>query len=266
MSQENAAHDHAGHRSRQRARFRANGLNGFAPHEVLELILGYAIPRRDVNPLAHKLLNHFGTLHNVFDAQVEDLLRVEGIGEYAAVMISLFSAVAVKCDESRAAQKVALTTWQDAAEHCVRLLRGCKEEHLYAVYLNGQSQVLANVLISRGSLGEVRSYPRVVTDHALRYNAHGVILCHNHPGGSSTPSAADIGSTLQLRDVLDAVEVRLVDHFIVAGGEALSLTKEGFLEPKGLGVAEFNRAANSAGQVTIKRRMRENLHTITEEE
>lgn len=264
MSQ--GSHDHAGHRSRQRARFRANGLNGFAPHEVLELILGYAIPRRDVNPLAHKLLKHFGTLHNVFDAQVDDLLRVEGIGEYAAVMLALFSAVSTKCEESRAAHKVSLATWQEAAEHCVRLLRGCKEEHLYAVYLNGQSEVLANVLISRGSLGEVKSYPRVVMDHALRYNAHAVILCHNHPGGSSTPSAADIGSTLQLRDVLDAVEVRLIDHFIVAGNEALSMTKEGFMEPKGLGVAAFNRAANSAGEVTIRHRMRENLQAFTEEE
>lgn len=255
MADDKIPHSHAGHRQRLRQRFCANGLNGFAPHEVLELVLGYAIPRQDVNPLAHQLMERYGSLHAVLEAGVADLQRVEGIGEYTAVMLSLFPQVAAKCEESRLARKEILSNQQEAQAHCIRLLQGCKEEHFYAVFLGGQMEVLADVLISRGSLSEVRSYPRVVADYALRYNAHHALFCHNHPGGSLVPSVADIGSTRKLKDTLESLEVRFIDHYIVAGKQAFSMMDHNLLEVIGGEVLAKNRAANSAGEVALRRRI-----------
>lgn len=259
MAEEKTLHSHAGHRHRLRQRFCANGLNGFAPHEVLELVLGYAIPRQDVNPLAHALIDRYGSLHGALDASIEDLQRVEGVGEYTAVMLSLFSAVAAKCEESRAAQKESLQNREQAEAHCIRLLKRCKEEHCYAVYLGGQMDVLADVLISRGSLSEVPAYPRVVSDYALRHNAHAVILCHNHPGGSLVPSTADIGATRKLKETLENLEVRLIDHYVVAGQQAFSMMDNDLLDVIGGEVLAKNRAANSAGEMAIRRKIEQLL-------
>ncbi len=246
------SHSHGGHRQRQRERFRATGLDGFAPHEVLELVLSYAIPRQDTNPLAHRLIEHFGSLHNVMDASVEALMRVEGIGEYAAVLLALFAQMERKIAESRLKPKQVLDNRQDVEKCCLQLLKGCKVEHLYAIYLNGQFEVLAKVLIARGSISDVPSYPRIVVDHALRHNAHAVIICHNHPGGTLTPSAADMGSTMRLQAVLEDLEIRLIDHVLVAAGQAVSIMDTGLLPVLDMGIINQNRAANSAGEVTIQ--------------
>ena len=114
-------------------------------------------------------------------------------------------------------------------------------------------EVLADVLISRGSLSEVPSYPRVVADYALRYNAHHVLFCHNHPGGSLVPSVADIGSTRKLKDMLESLEVRFIDHYVVARKQAFSMMEHHLLEVIGGEVLAKNRAANSAGEVALKR-------------
>lgn len=255
MSGNAAAHSHGGHRQRQRERFRATGLEGFAPHEVLELILGYAIPRQDVNPLAHRLLEHFGSLHNVMDASVEELMRVEGIGEYTAVLLSLFAQVERKTAASRIGPKHVLRTKKDAEAFCIQLLKGCKVEHFYAIYLNGQMEVTAQVLIAKGSISNVPSYPRIVADHALRNNAHAVIICHNHPGGSLVPSTADLGSTMRMKAVLEELEVRLIDHLVVAGDQAASVMENGLFPQLNEGVIAGNRAANSAGEVTVQHQL-----------
>ena len=251
MGSEKAAHHHGGHRQRLRERFRANGLEGFAPHEVLELVLGYAIPRQDVNPLAHRLIEHFGSLHNTLDASVEELMRVEGLGEYSAVLLALFSQVERKNAASRMAPRQVLSNREAVESYCLQLLKGCKVEHFYAIYLSGQWEVLATVLIARGSISEVHSYPRVVADHALRHNAHAVVICHNHPGGSLVPSMADVGSTIRMQAVLEELEVRLIDHILVADGQAVSVMADGVFPQLNHGIIAQNRAANSAGQVTL---------------
>lgn len=251
MSSGTVSHHHTGHRRRQRERYRTTGLEGFAAHEVLEVILSYAIPRRDNNDLAHRLLEHFGSLHNVLDASVEALMRVEGIGEYSAVLLSLFAQVEKRVAQSRMEQKATLQNRGDAERYCVQLFKGCKVEHFYAIYLNGQMEVLAKVLIARGSISDVPSYPRIVADYALRYNAHAVIICHNHPGGSLVPSAADIGATIRMQSVLEELEVRLIDSLVVAEGQAVSAMDNALFPQIDSGIIEQNRAANSAGEVTI---------------
>lgn len=249
------SHDHIGHRQRLKERFCATGLEGFAPHEVLELVLSFAIPRQDTNPLAHRLVGHYGSLHNVMDASVESLVRVEGIGEHAAVLLALFTQVERKINESRMQPRQALDNHEDVERCCLQLLKGCKVEHFYAIYLNGQFEVLAKVLIARGSISDVPSYPRIVTDYALRHNAHAVIVCHNHPGGTLTPSHADIGATIRLHSVLENLEIRLIDHILVANGQAVSIMNTGLIPTLDMKMINRNRAANSAGEITLQHRL-----------
>lgn len=257
--------DHLGHRERMRQRFRQNGLKGFAPHEVVELLLFFAIPQRDVNPLAHRLIKHFGSLHGVLDASVEELIQVKGMGEYAATLLSLVSQTARELAISRTSQKKRIATRLDAEEHCLQLLDGLQQEHFYMVCLNGQMELLGDVLISTGTLSEVTAYPRLVAEAALRYNAHTVVLCHNHPGGSMVPSQQDVELTARLAQLLSGIEVRLADHVIVAGGQCLSMAHYNLLVPeeKGLGCAV--RAADSAGQLLMRTRLSKAEKGTTEE-
>lgn len=247
--------EHAGHRQRMRERFLAQGLNGFAPHEVLELILFYAIPRQNVNPLAHRLIEHFGSLHGVLDAPVEELAKVEGVGQSAAVLLNLFSQVARQLEVSRGKELEKLENRFRAEEHCRRLLSGLKQEHLYAVCLNGQMQVICDVLVAKGTLGEVPAYPRLVAEIVLRHNAHAVVLCHNHPGGQVTPSQADIDSTFALSHLLAGLGVALADHIIVCGNQTLSMSASGCFTHIFPG-QESVQAASSAGEVRIADQMR----------
>lgn len=221
---------HGGHRLRMRQRYLQQGLDGFAEHEVLELLLFYAIPQKNVNPLAHTLLERFGTLYNVLNASPEQLMQVDGIGEYAAALITLFSGVARRAERSHGAKREKLSSRQRAVDYCVSLLAGEKRELFYAVCMNGQMETLGAVLIAKGSLSDVPAYPRIVMDAVLTRNAHGVLLCHNHPGGTIVPSQADLEATATLSRLLGEIEVTLVDHIIVAERDAFSMVRNGLIK------------------------------------
>lgn len=257
------ASEHAGHRGRMRERFQREGLDGFAPHEALELMLFYAIPQRNVNPLAHALLERFGSLHGVLDADWHELQRVEGVGEYAATLLCLFSQVAKRLERSRAGERETLRNRSEAERHCIRLLAGLRQEHFYAVCLNGQMQVLHDALIARGSISEVPAYPRLVADAVLRHNAHSVVLCHNHPGGSCVPSQGDMETTRRLGELLCGIEVVLADHIIVAGNEALSMVGCGLIQQDVGGAGVLTSVADSAGEVRIRHRLQKNAKKAT---
>lgn len=250
--------EHAGHRQRMKDRFLANGLEGFAAHEILELMLFYVIPRRNVNPLAHRLLDHFGSFDAVLDAPVEELCKVEGIGMNAATFLHLFSQVASELERSRAGDKITLSNRGEAQRYCQRLLGGLRREHFYIICLNAQKQVLGDVAISSGTIDEVQAYPRVVVEAALRYNAHSVILCHNHPGGSCIPSEQDVEVTRVLGELFSQLSIVLIDHIIVADTKVLSMVNCGLILSQ---VQADHRVAfkvaDGAGEILIRRRMEE---------
>lgn len=249
------AGEHTGHRQRMRERFLAHGLDGFADHEVLELVLFYAIPQRNVNPLAHELLNRFGSLHNVLEAAPGDLAKVEGIGEYAATLLSLFSHTARRLAQSRERAGEPISNHGLAAKHAMRLLCGLRQEHFYAVCLNAQMRLIADELISRGSIDEAEIHPRLVAEAVLRRNAHAVVLCHNHPGGSLIPSEQDLAVTRLLGGMLEAMGVALADHIIVAGDEALSMFNCGLLMRESKQGRILTRVADPAGENVIRARL-----------
>lgn len=245
------AGEHAGHRQRMRERFLCGGLDGFADHEVLELMLFYAIPQRNVNPLAHRLLERFGTLHAVLEAPVADLMKVEGVGQHAALLLNLFSHAARRLEMSREVKGEPIQTRGMAEKHAIRLLQGLKTEHFYIACLDGQMRLIADELIARGSIDEVQAYPRLVAEAVLRHNAHAAVLCHNHPGGSPIPSQQDVDVTRQLVALLTSLGVAVADHIIVSGGESLSMVACGLVTREKREDRLLTRVASSDGETRI---------------
>ena len=225
---------HDGHRKRMRERFRQSGLEGFAPHEVLELLLYYGRARGDVNPTAHALLDTFGTLQGVLEATPSQLMAVPGVGEETATLISLMIPMFRRYAVCAAEAKKSLRSRQDAIEYAVALMAGLRTERLYALCLDADCRVIGQRLIGEGTHNEVQAYPRLVVETALNYNAHSVILCHNHPGGTTKPSAADIDTTRLLARLLHPMGITLQDHIIVSGSEGRSMVQEGDLERSSL--------------------------------
>lgn len=257
--------EHDGHRQRMRERYLKQGLDGFAQHEILELMLFYAIPQKNVNPLAHALIDRFGSLYGVINASSKQLMQVDGIGEYAAAFLSLFPQVAKQAEASRAGVKVKLGTRKAAVNYCIRLLEGEKRELFYAICLNGQMETIGDALIAKGSLSDVPAYPRIVLDAVLTHNAHGVLLCHNHPGGTVTPSQADLDATATLSRLLGEIEVVLVDHMIVAEREALSMVRNGFIQQQMTQTGVVAHVASSAGEVRLAGELKIDRKSTVEE-
>ncbi len=231
MTETNAA-AHAGHRRRLRERFRLEGLEGFAPHEVLELLLCYGRARGDVNPMAHALLDAFGSLKGVLEATPQQLMTVPGVGEEVATLISLCVPLFRRYTLCLNEERRLIRSTEEARQYCTALLAGQRQERFYAVCLGANRAVLGRRLIAEGTVGEVAAYPRLVVETALNLNAHGVIVCHNHPDGAAEPSPEDLTATHHLSRILAALDIALLDHVIVAGASACSLAERGQLTPK----------------------------------
>lgn len=257
--------EHAGHRRRMRQKYLEQGLAGFQPHEVLELILFYAIPQRNVNPLAHRLIRHFGSLHAVLEASVEDLQAVEGMGEYAATLLSLFAPVARKLSASREGERAKLANLGDVKRHCLHLLDGLKLERFYVVCLDAQARVIRDALIASGTTDEVQVYPRIVAQTVLQSNAHSVVLCHNHPGGNEVPSQADVDMTQELITMLSSMGVPVADHIVVADGRALSMSQYGLILHERSAGGIVTRVAEGHGKVHPRARQDAQAMEYTED-
>jgi DNA repair protein RadC len=219
--------EHDGHRQRLRNRFEAEGFDGFAPHEALELLLTYAIPRLDTNPLAHQLIRHFGSLQNVLEASLRDLLQVKGIGKSAAVLISMQLPLARMYQLNRLNERVSVSDRAKLDLYCNSLIGSARNERFYVICLDARMRVLNCDLIAEGDIGEVTVYPRLVLSSLLSVNASGAILLHNHPSGDPLPSREDILLTEKIAGVLSGVGITLFDHIIVSGGNNYSFRETG---------------------------------------
>lgn len=220
---------HEGHRERLKNRFFTHGLDGFAPHEVLELLLTFAIPQRDVNPIAHQLIDTFGSFSGVLNASPEELRRVPGIGVNASALLSLMPQLMGYYQRDGMRERPVLRNLMQAGNYCKTLFYGKKTEQFYLICLNAQGQLISPVLLHEGTIDETVVYPRHVVEAALRYNAHAVLISHNHPGGTLTPSYGDYVSTRVVMEALAAIEVSVIDHIIVAEGEVMSMAQSQIL-------------------------------------
>ena len=219
---------HDGHRARKKALFRQSGLDGFADHEVLELVLYYAIPRRDTNETAHRLLQKFGSLQNVFSAPAEELAKVEGVGENAALLLTLLPAAVRRAGRSGGRERV-LNSVDKCGRYFLELLGGERQEALYEACLDAKGKLLSCKKLAQGSADSAVLSVRQVVENALLCGASGVVLAHNHPSGIALPSESDRAATLWIRDALKPMDIRLLDHIIVADGDFVSMNQSGYL-------------------------------------
>ncbi len=229
--------DHAGHRERLRRRFDQEGLNGFAPHEVLELLLTYAIPRVDTNGMAHALINRFGSFGAVLEASKEDLMQVEGIGNRAAALITMMVPVLRLYQQEKLKPRLCLSNYGDLASYCRTLFLGAGVEQFYVLCLDAKLNLLSAVLLSQGTPSEVSVQPRMVVQELIRRNAMGAVICHNHPSGSSAPSREDVRITLEIQHILESMGMRLYDHIVISGNKDYSFNAHHLLDKANGGAA-----------------------------
>lgn len=220
---------HDGHREKMRQRFLSSELESFAPHEALELLLYYAIPRRDTNPIAHALMERYGSLSAVLNAPVEDLKKVEGIGERAAVLIHMVAQLSRKASIDDAAQETVLSSSQRAGKYLLTRFEGKKRELVYQLCLDQKGKLLACKLLGEGGVTAAAVDIRQVVENAILTSASAVILSHNHPSGIALPSPEDYGVTDRVKTALATIGVKLADHIIVADGDYVSMADSGFL-------------------------------------
>ena len=244
--------EHAGHRSRLRETFQQNGIEGMADHQVLELLLTYALPRVDVNPLAHRLLDRFGSLEQVLSARPDQLQQVQGIGESAAVFLSLLGEVDRRILLQRFSgenKRLVLGTPSALGGYMLALALQDRYETLRLVCLNKKYELIYDGVISSGSLTEVLADPRPILETALVHKACFIALSHNHPSGDVTPSRDDEAAALRIESAAQAVGIVVVDQFILGRGALYSFRSDRVLlfisptEVTDMTLAEYYRRA-----------------------
>ncbi len=218
-----------GHRRRLRNRFNGNGLGAFADHEALELLLTYAIPRKDVKPVARALLDRFGSLSNALDAAPADLVGIKGIGESAATFLHLMPALTRRYLRDRWGKRPKLDTLEEIGHFVVDELATADYEIFLLLALTHEHHLIRALRIHEGSLTSAPVYPRLVVEAALRHKAARVVFAHNHPGGSARPSDEDIEVTGVLCRALHAIGISVLDHVVVAGPSTFSFAEAGLL-------------------------------------
>jgi DNA repair protein RadC len=221
---------HAGHRQRMRQRFVREGIANFEDHQVLELILYYAIPRGDTNEIAHRLINHFGRLSAVFDARIADLRQVAGVGEQASMLIHALPAIMRRYHTDRIMRDAPiLNSAETVSRYLKPIMAGRSREVFYVLCLDSRLRVKFPAQIAQGTVKDAYVHPREVVEAALMHHASAVVLAHNHPSGHLSPSQADHNLTRQLVNVLGLIDINVLDHVIIADDQSYSFAEMGVL-------------------------------------
>ncbi|NNM72625.1 RadC family protein [Enterovirga aerilata] len=218
--------DHLGHRDRLRARFAETRGEGMADYEFLELLLFRSIPRRDVKPIAKRLIKRFGSFAEVLAAPPHLLTEVEGVGESVALDLKIVEASAKRLARGSVAKRPVLSSWSAVLDYCRTAMAFSDREEFRLLFLDKRNALIADELQQRGTVDHTPVYPREVVKRALELAATAVILVHNHPSGDPTPSSADISMTRQIIDVAKPLGIAVHDHIIVG--------REGHASMKGL--------------------------------
>lgn len=215
---------HEGHRQRIRKKFISHGLDNFEDHEILELMLFYAIPRKDTNEIAHRLIDTFGSIPAIFDAPINLLKEVEGVGESVAIFIKLIPELTRVYSERKFSTPNCCSL--ELKSLCDRLslkFIGRTVEIVAVMLFDAKGKIIYEGIVNKGSVNAVEMYSRKIIELVVMYNACSLILAHNHPSGVAVPSQADLDSTKHLNKVLHSMRVTLLDHIIVADDDYISM-------------------------------------------
>ena len=205
-----------------------SGLDDFAPHNVLEFLLFYSIPRGDTNPIAHRLIDAFGSLSGVLDATPEELMKVSGVGESTAILISMIPQMARKYLEDKADAVNVVGGCGDIGAYLLPKFVGRTNEALMMVSIDNKNKVISCSVVAEGTVDSAKVSRRKVMEEAMKVKATRVILAHNHPRGVAVPSAEDVAMTREIGRLFAQVGIELVDHIIIADDDYVSMAASGF--------------------------------------
>lgn len=218
-----------GHRGRMRARLLTAGPDALADHELLEMVLFLALPRRDTKPIARALLARFGSYAAAIAAPLPDLLGIDGLGEAGAAALKTVQAAALRLARAEVLHQPVLNNWDRLMAYLNAAVARERVEQFRVLFLDNRNRLMADEAQARGTVNHTPVYPREVVKRALELNATALILVHNHPSGDPTPSRDDIAMTQEIRQAAQALSILLHDHVIVGNGQWLSFRKEGLL-------------------------------------
>lgn len=217
------------HRKRLRTRFMRGGPDAIPDYELLELVLFRAIPRQDVKPLAHALLDRFGDFNRVITAKPERLQDVHGIGDAVVTELKIIEASAQRLARSKVLNTHAISSWDALLDYCHTTMAHRDTEQFRVLFLDRKNTLIADEAQAKGTVDHVPVYPREVAKRALELNASALILVHNHPSGDPTPSQSDIDMTAQIDAACSALGLTLHDHLVIGKSSEVSFRAEGLL-------------------------------------
>jgi len=224
-----AVHGAEGHRSRMRDRLLTAGPDSLADHEMLEMILFLALPRRDTKPIARALLARFGTFSNVIAAPLSDLLHIDGLGEAGAAAVKVVQAASLRLIRASVKEKPVFSNWDLLIGYLTAALAHEVVEQVRVLFLDTRNRLIADEVLGQGTINQAPVYPRQVVKRALELHATALILVHNHPSGDPTPSREDVGMTLEVRRAAEALGIKLFDHVVIGGDRWVSFKAQGLL-------------------------------------
>ena len=221
---------HNGHRDRMRERFFAHGLETFNEIEALELLLFYAVPRKDTNPLAHALLDRFGSLDSVFSASEQELCELPGISKRAAALLMMVPQIMRLSEIKRAERFIEIKNSRDVINYLIPFFRYERDEMLVLLCMDAQKRITHTEIMYRGVVNKVSFDYRRIVEVALKRKAVSVVVAHNHPDGPASPSREDDSATQELYNALMTVGITFYDHVIIAGDDYASYRRSGALD------------------------------------
>lgn len=214
-----------------REKYRAAGLDAFSSHEVIELLLFYANKRSDTNPVAHRLIERFGSLPAVLEAEYDDLIKVDGVGDTAATLITLMPHLFRRYTSEKAEKIKTVRSFEDLKDYLMPRFYGINIERIALLCLDSQGRINNFVFVTEGSLNLAQIDMRKIAQLALQNNAESIVLVHNHPGGVASPSRSDVETTSMLVKSMGLINVRVVDHIIISDEDVFSMASSEKFSP-----------------------------------
>ncbi|ABC77131.1 DNA repair protein [Syntrophus aciditrophicus SB] len=218
-----------GHRQRLKKKFFKCGLQALHDYEAVELLLSYAIPRKDIKSLSKDLLERFGSLKGIMDAELEELTAVRGISAHAAGLVRMVKEMSALYLQEKAREKPQISCTGELLDFCKTALGGLKDENFCVLYLDTQNRIIAFETIQKGIVNQAVVYPRQVIERALSHKSSALILVHNHPSGFVKPSDADIRLTRTITDTAKLLDIMVHDHLIIGENRFFSFREEGIM-------------------------------------
>lgn len=222
--------DCLGHRQRLRKRYVENGYESLLDYEIIELLLTYVKPRVDTKPLAKELLKKYGTIEEIFKADIKELKKIEGIGDISAVFLNLIGDImAFSFRDKLKKQKISLKNKNELIAYLKNDMGFSKDEEFRVLFLNSANEIIETEILFRGTVDKSVVYPRKILERAMHHNARALVFVHNHPSGNISPSNKDIELTKSMKEFFKIADIYVIDHIIISKDSYFSFLEEGII-------------------------------------